>query len=63
VAGDFGDDGVGLMIEFKNSYNKSYAVEELPEEVINYIAASHMDSRHDHLNKLLAEEFSEDDAK
>jgi PHD/YefM family antitoxin component YafN of YafNO toxin-antitoxin module len=32
---------------------KAYAVEELSEETIRVIAASRMDTRHDHLNNLL----------
>jgi hypothetical protein len=32
---------------------RSFQTGELPDEVVELVAASRMDSRHDHLNKLL----------
>ena len=37
----------------KSREAKAYAIEELSEETLKAIAASHMDARHEHLNALL----------
>lgn len=42
-------------LELKARLPKAYAVEELSEETIRAIAASRMESKHDHLNSLLDE--------
>jgi hypothetical protein len=39
----------------KKSIPNTFATAELPDEKIKAIAATKMDSRHDHLNKLLDE--------
>lgn len=40
-------------LRMKARIPKAYAVEELSEETIQAIAASKMDAKHDHLNRLL----------
>ncbi len=42
-------------LRLKSLMPQAYAIEELSEDTIRAIAASKMDSRHEHLNKLLDE--------